>query len=175
MMTFPTRGALRRSARMVVAGATLLAAVHGAAADDSGLHEFFSSLLPGSAGHSAAAPAPIETSRPPRPVRTSRPDFGDWAVDRRLRVARARPLTVHLHQPRIVVAQGPTRPVKVSILEDRTLQVGDAVMTAKGIRIFAGSTSWPYTAGDFVGLDTARHLSKDTSKVLAQIDRLPRG
>lgn len=171
MTTFLACGAMRRSACVVVAGGMLLAAVHGASADDSGLHAFFSSLLPGGAGH-AAAPAPVETSRP---VRMSRPYGGDWPIESRLRMARARPLTVHPHEPRIVVAQGPTKPVKVSILEDRTLRAGDAVMTAKGIRIFAGSTSWPYTPGDFVRLDAAGHLGKDTSKVLAQLDRLPRG
>ena len=73
------------------------------------------------------------------------------------------------------MAQGPTKPGKVSIFEDRTLRRGDAVMMAQGIRVFAGSNSWPYTPGDFVGLDDAKHLSRDTTKVLVQLDKLPRG
>ena len=48
-------------------------------------------------------------------------------------------------------------------------------MTAEGVRIFAGSRSWPYTAGDFVGLKDAKSVDRDTSKILAQLDKLPRG
>ena len=73
------------------------------------------------------------------------------------------------------MAQVPTKPEKVSIFEDRTLKRGDVVMTADGIRVFAGSATWPYTKADFVDLATAKNLSKDTAKVLAEVDRLPRG
>ena len=52
---------------------------------------------------------------------------------------------------------------------------GDAVMTAKGVRIFAGSSSWPYAESDFVALTDSGEVSKTTSKVLAQLDKLPRG
>ena len=77
--------------------------------------------------------------------------------------------------PKIVMAQAPTKPGKVSIFEDRTLKRGDAVMTADGIRVFAGSASWPYTKADFIDLASAKDLNKDTTKVLAEVDRLPRG
>jgi len=48
-------------------------------------------------------------------------------------------------------------------------------MMADGIHVFAGSNAWPYTNGDFVGLSAARHMDRATAKVLAAIDRLPRG
>ena len=63
----------------------------------------------------------------------------------------------------------------MSIYEDRTLRRGDAVMTADGVRIFAGSSSWPYTAGDFVSLRDAKNVDRDASKTFAQLDKLPRG
>src|ERR1700712_3001605 len=57
-------------------------------------------------------------------------------------------------------ALAPTRPGKVSIFYDKTLQPGDAVMSFKGIRIFAGSKSWPYHDSDFVALADAKQLDK---------------
>lgn len=169
MKASPSRVALRRSARLAIAGTAILAAVHGASAsDDAGVHDFFSAIF-GGGSQSAAAPVPA----PSAPVASvdSAPSY------RHVRTFRARPLTVRLHRakPRVVVAQAPTKPEKVSIFEDRTLRRGDAVMTADGIRIFAGSKSWPYSADDFVSLGDATHLSKDTTKVLAQLDRMPRG
>ncbi len=86
-------------------------------------------------------------------------------------------MTVRLHsaQPRTVAAQVPTRPGRVSIYADSTLRPGDAVMMADGIHVFAGSNAWPYTNDDFVSLSAARHMDRATAKVLAAIDRLPRG
>ena len=157
----PIRATLRRTARLGLAGAALLAAVNGASADD-GLGGFLASIF---GGHpQQAAPAP-----------PAAPAYAPASVQyRRVRV---RPLTVRLHaaKPRLVLAQTPTKPGKVSIYEDRTLRRGDAVMTAEGVRIFAGSASWPYRAGDFVGLKDAKSLDRDASKVLAQLDKLPRG
>ncbi len=84
-----------------------------------------------------------------------------------------------LHRAKIAragqIAQAPTRPGKVSIFEDKTLRRGDAVMTVKGIRIFAGSNSWPYQDSDFVALADARQLDKGLQKILLAIDRMPRG
>ncbi len=68
-----------------------------------------------------------------------------------------------------------TKYEKVSLLEDRTLKRGDVVMTANGIRVFAGSASFPYTKANFIELAAAKDLNKDTAKVLAEVDRLPRG
>jgi hypothetical protein len=162
-----TRTALRRSARLGLAGAVLLAAVTGASADDGGLGGFLASIF---GGHQQAAPAPPSQSGAGYEVR-------GMPAHARYRRVIPRPLTVRLHQakPRMVVAQAPTKPGKVSIYEDRTLRRGDAVMTADGVRVFAGSSSWPYTAGDFVILKDAKNIDRDTSRVLAQLDKLPRG
>ncbi|WP_129217147.1 hypothetical protein [Lichenibacterium ramalinae] len=161
MMGFTTRGTVRRMARVAIAGAAMMAAVQGASADDAGVHDFFSAIFGG--GQTQAAPA--SESAAPAP-----------GYDAPMRRA-SRPLTVRLHRPkpRIVYVDAPTKPAPVSIFEDRTLRRGDAVMTAKGVRIFAGSSSWPYSERDFVGLTDASQVSKDTSKVLAQLDKLPRG
>ena len=159
MTGFTSRGAARRMARFAIAGAAMLAAVQGASADDAGIHDFFSSIFGGGQPQAvpAYAPAPSE--------------------DDGFRRQRSRPLTVRLHRPkpRIAYVEPPTKPAPVSIFEDRTLRPGDAVMTAKGVRIFAGSSNWPYAESDFVGLAESGQVSRTTSKVLAQLDKLPRG
>ena len=163
MTTSMTRGPLRRSAHLILAGALSLAAVHGAAADDNGLDHFFSSIFGGGAPQQAApAPAAVQSFDDDVPSASR---------------GRSRPLTVRLHpaKPRLVFVEKPSKPEPVSIFEDRTLKRGDAVMTASGVRVFAGSSSWPYAAKDFVALGDAKQLSRDTSKVLAQLDKLPRG
>ncbi len=160
-----TRGVLRLTARLAVAGAMTLGAVRGASADDAGIHDFFSAIFGGGAEQTQVAPVPQPNSA--------------WPAAESRRVVRSRPLTVRLRKPaapRVAVTSDvPTKPVKVSIFEDRTLRRGDAVMTAHGIRIFAGSSSWPYAPDDFVSLEQAGRMNKDTSKVLAQLDRMPRG
>ncbi len=158
-----TRATLRRSARLGLAGAALLAAATGASADEGGLGGFLASIF-GGHPQQQAAPAP-------------RPAPGYAPAETPYRRVRARALTVRLHQarPRLVVAQAPAKPGKVSIYEDRTLRRGDAVMTAEGIRIFAGSSSWPYTSGDFVSVKDAKNVDRDASKMFAQLDKLPRG
>ena len=133
----------------------------------------------------AVAP-PSKRSRLRNPALRRRPSARPSAVRQALReraphrtvASRGdRPLTVKLNRPKIVrpaqIAQGRTTPVKVSIFEDKTLQRGDAVMTTKGIRIFAGSNSWPYQASDFVALSNARQMDKGMQKVLLDLDRMP--
>ncbi|MGI4765805.1 MAG: hypothetical protein ACRYGP_12225 [Janthinobacterium lividum] len=158
----------RRATCLVLAGITMLATVHGASADE-GIGGFLQSIFGGGT-------APSQTAAP-----TSTPSYPQSSSDQRpyLRLTHSlhqRPLIVRLHKgaPKLAIAQAPTKPGKVSIYEDRTLRRGDAVMTAEGVRIFAGSISWPYTAGDFVALATAKDLNRDTVKVLAEVDRLPR-
>jgi hypothetical protein len=159
----------RRIARVILAGAAVLVAHQGAAAsDDDGIHQFFSSVF-GGAAQTAVAPAPA-------PVQNQ--SSGEATPYRpHVRPFHARSLTVRLHKakPKVVVAQLPTKPGKVSIFDDGTLRRGDAVMTATGIRIFAGSGALPHASSDFVGLTTSKGINKDTSKVLAEMDRLPRG
>ncbi len=147
-----------RVARWAFAGVTVLAAVHGAAAEDrGGVQEFFQSIFGGQAGSAPSYDQPADAAAS-RPVRN-------------------RPLTVRLHRakPIFVAAAHPTKPAKVSIYADRTLRRGDAVMMADGIHIFAGSSTWPYTNADFVSLGAARDISRTTGEVLATIDRAPRG
>ena len=165
-----TRAMPRRAMILVLAGMTTLASIRGASADD-GLGGFFSSIFGGGAsGQQAAAPSPAARS------------YAPTSADDRPSVRFPHPfhrgvLIVRLHKaaPRVGVAQVPVKPETVSIFEDRTLKRGDVVMTVDGIRVFAGSASWPYTKADFVGLAAARDLNKDTAKVLAEVDRLPRG
>lgn len=165
MMENLPRLTLRRTVRLGLAGTLLVVGATGASADD-GIGGFLSSIFGEQPQQSApAAPAAPEAAPQAMPV------FN------RVRHLRPRPLTVRLHptKPKIVVAQTPTKPGKVSIYEDRTLRRGDAVMTADGVRIFAGSNSWPYKANDFVVLKDAKNLDRDTSKLLAELDRPPRG
>ena len=160
----------RRVAVLLFSATAMLATVHEAAADD-GVTGFLSSIFGGGSPQQAPTPAPAsavpsQTYAPYlRPLmRFSRHDHG-------------RTLTVRLHRtaPKTVIAQVPAKPGKVSIFEDRTLKRGDAVMTPDGIRVFAGSASWPYTKADFIDLASAKDLNKDTTKVLAEVNRLPRG
>ena len=156
-------GALGRCTRLGLAAAIVLTAVHGAVArDDSGAHQFFSAAFGG-----AAAQSPMVRSPAP----------GIEPAERRVRRGQDRSLTVKLRpaRPTIVAAQGPSKPPVVAILADATLQRGDAVMTAHGVRIFVGSASGTHTPADFVSLDDARHLSRDAASVFAALDRLPRG
>ncbi len=164
------RSIQRRVAVLVFSATAMLATIQGAVADD-GVTGFLSSIFGGEAPQQAPASAPASVLpsqingtyvRPS--VRASRHDHG-------------RTLTVRLHKtaPKIFMAQAPTKPEKVLMFEDRTLKRGDAVMTADGIRVFAGSASWPYTKADFIDLASAKDLNKDTTKVLAEVNRLPRG
>ena len=157
---------MRRGARraVIAAVAVVSAANVAVAEDDSGVHAFLSNFF-GQGGGAIVAPsvpAPAFATERVSRARTAR----HWAS--------SRPLTVHRQQPRMVAAVGPTKPAKVSIYDDRTLRPGDAVMTATGVRIFAGSTSWPYTKADFVTIAAAKDLSRETVKVLAGLDSLPR-
>ena len=104
--------------RVVIAAVALLAAVQTATAEDG---DFFSSIF----GGGTPQPAPQTYAPPAEPV--------EQPVYRR-------PLTVKLHRPKVMRETKVDKTVgKVSIYQDRTLRRGDAVMTAKGIRIFAGS------------------------------------
>ena len=168
-MMYPLdRTTARRIARLILAGAAVLVAQQSAAASgDDGVRQFFSAIFGGGAAQTVATPAPVQRSPGNRevPYRTHVRPFRDH------------PLTVRLHRakPKAVAAQLPTKPGKVSIFDDGTLRRGDAVMTERGIRIFAGSRALPHASSDFVGLTASKDLSRDITKVLAEMDRLPRG
>ena len=173
----------RLSAAIILIGVGAALSTQTAVAyDDAGAHQFFVAGSGADTGSSALTSAPVA---PPGPARawagedTTRPRHASREVSYHWRgkPSGARSLTVRLHDkapPKSSVAEVPTKPIAVSIFEDRTLRRGDAVMTANGIRIFAGSSSWPYTAGDFVPLASAKDVSKENVAVLASLDRLPR-
>ncbi len=146
---------MRAVAALSTACCVTLSAVDRASARDDGVLQFFTSAF-GGAGASAGQNAPF-----------------DDKVDQ---LPQGRPLTVRPRRtPRLAVVAVPVKPEKVAILEDRTLRRGDAVMTAKGMRIFVGST-WPHTSEDFVDLaKSGRELSKTEGKALADLDRRPGG
>lgn len=84
------------------------------------------------------------------------------------------PLTVRRARPRRHLAAltprlTPDELKAVTIYTDRTLSRGDAVMTAKGIRIFNGSGSGPYTDDDFVAVSEGR-VSPVLRKELTAMD-----
>jgi hypothetical protein len=66
----------------------------------------------------------------------------------------------------------PVRPhAPVDIMNDESLQEGDAVMTRSGIRIFVGDYgSHHHKAGDFRKLSEIKGLSKRERKSLAELD-----
>ena len=79
-------------------------------------------------------------------------------------------ITLRVVEAKLVV--GPVAPV--SIYDDKTLRAGDAVMTAKGVRVFLGSHRMPYTEDDFAALSDAEGVPKPVEKALLIIDKAPR-
>ncbi len=149
--------------RAAVAAVTFMAALAGAAArDDSGVHDFFATQ-----GRDSAPAASVEVRPAAAPTSARRFDRA------------SAPLTVRMRRPRGETMQIAERsrpePGKVTIYEDTTLRRGDAVMTTKGIRVFAGSRSFPYRDGDFVALADAGRIDARVQKALAELDRLPPG
>ena len=153
-------------AKSVIVGAAstiVIALVRVAAAgDDAGIHRFYSAQGGNAASLAEAASQP---SSAPASITRIRP-LTVHAARRTLAHARPNPKAP-------VVAQRPSVPPVVSIYEDRTLRRGDAVMTVNGIRIFAGSKSWPYRAKDFLALGQAPHLSSQLRNVLVELDKAP--
>lgn len=75
---------------------------------------------------------------------------------------------------RIIVIERTDEPVErqepVDIMEDTSLQWGDAVMTGAGIRIFVGDSSDSHGPEDFRRPSEVRELSKIERKALAALD-----
>ena len=57
-----------------------------------------------------------------------------------------------------------------ALLHDATLQPGDSVMTAKGVRVFVGGC--PHRDTDFLALAEIRSLPKHERRALAAIDKV---
>ena len=172
MTSVRTRTDFGRVGRAVATGASFLALVTGALADDAGVRGFFAQQM--QEQENAVRPSPVLA------IPTAAPTGA--FIGRRPRTRSAsrgmRSLTVRLHHPAVSsgsqVAQTDRKPERVSIYEDRTLRRGDAVMMAKGMRIFVGSKSWPYTDADFVSLVDAGRVDPAVQKALAELERLPR-
>ena len=69
-----------------------------------------------------------------------------------------------------VVSDKPLLQRKTRLLDDRTLRVGDAVMTNDGIRIFSGAVGAHHEVKHFVALRNAQHVAKSARAILSQID-----
>ncbi|MGI3902143.1 MAG: hypothetical protein ACRYF1_16785 [Janthinobacterium lividum] len=143
------------------------------ASADEGVPGFLSALFGGGIETPSAPQQPStvsgaapEAPRGPRVRHSARPA----ALS-----TRSRPLVVRLHTaPRLVIAQSPIKPERVSILEDRTLRSGDMIMTKEGIRVFEGAPSTAHRPADFVSLSTAKTIGATTIKQVSALDRLPR-
>ncbi len=59
-----------------------------------------------------------------------------------------------------------------ALLHDATLQPGDSVMTAKGVRVFEGGGGCPHKNTDFLALAEIRGLPKHERSALAAIDKV---
>jgi hypothetical protein len=139
---------------LAIAAALTVSTTPGRAGDDGGLGAFFREQF-GIGQPSDPAPNAVYEVPEDRPI-TVRP--------------RRRHLVTR--RPQAKVAVGPMAPV--SIYDDTTLRPGDAVMTAKGVRVFLGGHSAPYTEEDFTALSDAEGLPKQVQKALVVIDKAPR-
>lgn len=71
------------------------------------------------------------------------------------------------HEKHAHVAAAHARP---DLLNDASLQDGDAVMTNRGIRIFTGDSGDRHTLDEFAKLSETKGLSKRARATLAEID-----
>ncbi len=169
MMKTPGQRSGRRVVIVLGTAVLMAGAATGASAED-GVQNFFSSIFGGGEQRQAAPESqPQPSSAPATDVSGTRPRYAPRA------------LTVKLHRPKVIreahvsrVAQVPSKPDKVSIFVDKTLRRGDAVMTRHGMRIFAGSSSWPYRDNDFVAVAEAGRMDKGIQTTLLSLDSLPR-
>jgi len=66
---------------------------------------------------------------------------------------------------------GSSRNVEQALLTDPTLAAGDIVVTARGVRVFAGGASFPFKERDFIALRKARGLPRALMTYLSLIDQ----
>jgi hypothetical protein len=78
---------------------------------------------------------------------------------------------VHLRiaRPKLIAHADIPQKGPVSIYSDRTLRRGDSVMTAQGLRVFRGSSHFPYRAADFVSLAEASRFVMGDKKQLREV------
>jgi hypothetical protein len=153
-------GSKRRMLSAAVA-VSLVASTCVARADDAGVYSFFQGMFGGGQSEPSAQPLPQPDYAYPEPE--------------------GHPLTVRRQRHRRPAAPRQARAVKsprdtvadlkgVTIYTDRTLEPGDAVMTDKGLRVFAGSDAWPYRDADFVAIADVKRIAPDRRKLLQSID-----
>jgi hypothetical protein len=147
---------MRRASLLIVslAGVTL---VGNAVAEDAGIWQFL--LNQGRQSYSPAPPPPPSLPPPLYAPRMAVPHIMRKPVVH-LRIVRPKAIA-HADIPR---TKGP-----VSIYTDRTLQRGDSVMTAQGLRVFKGAGHFPYRAADFVAFADASRFVVGDRKQLREI------
>jgi hypothetical protein len=138
-----------------------LALVSNAGAEDAGIWQF---LLNQGGPRYSAPPAPAPYFPPPLfAPRLAVPHFVRRPVVQRpvvhMRIVRPKAIA-HADIPQ----KGP-----VSIYNDRTLRRGDSVMTAQGLRVFRGSSHFPYRPSDFVSLTEASKFVLGDKKQLRDV------
>jgi hypothetical protein len=148
---------MRRTAFLLV-GLAGLTMVGKAVAEDAGIWQF---LLGQGRGGYAAPPAPAwpPLMRPPM--------YGPRVASPRA----VRKPVVHLRvvRPKAIAQTDIPQKGPVSIYNDRTLRRGDSVMTAQGLRVFKGSSHFPYRAADFVSLAEAAKFVLGDKKQLRDV------
>jgi hypothetical protein len=134
----------------------MLVVVGTAVAEDAGIWQF---LL--NQGRPSYSPPPAPAPYFPPPLFGSQVAVPHFVRKRVVHVPIARPKVIaHADLPH----KGP-----VSIYSDRTLRRGDSVMTAQGLRVFRGTSHFPYRASDFVSLAEASKFVMGDKKQLRDI------
>ena len=59
----------------------------------------------------------------------------------------------------------------LSVLRDMTLRRGDAVMTARGFRVFHGAARFPYRRSDFLALSQSRDVARSKRPTFSALER----
>ncbi len=62
-------------------------------------------------------------------------------------------------------------PRTLSLLRDMTLRRGDAVMTARGFRVFHGAARFPYRRSDFLTLSRSRDVPKASRPTFSALEK----
>jgi len=137
--------------------------VGNAFADDAGIWQF---LLGGGRGGGGfgAPPSSSPSYWPAAPVQPMR------HLSAAPRLRKKQVVHVKITRPKVIAhAESPPAKGPVSIYNDRTLQRGDSVMTAQGLRVFKGSSRFPYHASDFVPLAEASRFVMGDKKQLREV------
>jgi hypothetical protein len=153
---------MRRASLLVICLAGL-SMVGNAFADDAGIWQFL--LGGGRGGAGFGAPPPPSPSYWPAPPVQPMPHLSAAPRLRKKQVVH-----VKVTPPKAIAHAGNPPPSgPVSIYNDRTLQRGDSVMTAQGLRVFKGASRFPYRASDFVPLAEASRFVMGDKRQLREV------